>query len=128
MSAADDRIKGALASRSSVRLSAVVLASWVAAGCAGLNRDASPVVRTGPGEQVVFDCDGGKAFAAEFDDADDSVLLRISGRVTRLPHVRAASGAKYSNGTTTLWTKGKTAFVEIKGAPVYQNCRRVSRS
>jgi membrane-bound inhibitor of C-type lysozyme len=44
------------------------------------------------------------------------------GKKLTLPQVRSASGAKYSDGRTTLWTKGEGAFVEISGKIAFNNC------
>ncbi len=40
---------------------------------------------------------------------EESVGLEIHGESRKLPQVVAASGAKYSDGDFTFWTKGDTA-------------------
>jgi len=42
--------------------------------------------------------------------------------VLTLPRVVSASGAKYSNGTFTFWSKGNTAFVEQGDTVVLKDC------
>jgi len=50
-------------------------------------------------------------------------LLTLAGReAIRLPQVRSASGARYSNGTITLFTKGMDAFIEEGSARPYDTC------
>ena len=71
-----------------------------------------------------YQCDGGKSFVAEFsgEGEDASATLTMEGETLELPLVPAASGAKYSDGTTTLWTQGGEAFIEVNDEIVYQNC------
>jgi putative lipoprotein len=42
-------------------------------------------------------------------------------RALTLPHVEAASGARYSNGAVTFWNKGREASLEMSGRK--QTCR-----
>ena len=44
------------------------------------------------------------------------------GRVVTLPQADSASGAKYSNGAVTFWSKGNTALVEEGGEAKWKDC------
>jgi membrane-bound inhibitor of C-type lysozyme len=43
-------------------------------------------------------------------------------RTVTLPQAESASGAKYSNGSITLWPKGNTALVEEGGELKWKDC------
>jgi putative lipoprotein len=45
--------------------------------------------------------------------SQDSAWLTLPTREITLPHVQAASGAKYSDGTVTFWNKGNSARLEV---------------
>jgi membrane-bound inhibitor of C-type lysozyme len=70
-----------------------------------------------------YSCDGGKSFVAEFtgEGPDGGVKLTLKGETLETPLFPVASGAKYSDGTTTLWTQGDEAFVEVDDEIVYKN-------
>src|SRR3546814_2721298 len=70
--------------------------------------------RTGP-----FKCDD-FAFIAKFSPGQ--VELATPGRNIILPHVISGSGARYSDGHTTLWNKGNDAMFEMSGVQ-YKNCK-----
>jgi uncharacterized membrane protein len=53
-----------------------------------------------------------------------SVGLEIHGETHKLPQVVAASGAKYSDGDFTFWTKGETAIFQ-RGTGPEVACREV---
>ena len=72
---------------------------------------------------LVFQCEGGVGFTVELDEKGDSALLKMAGQNIKLPHVPSGSGAKYSDGKTTLWMKGKEALVEVDGKIVMQDCQ-----
>lgn len=70
---------------------------------------------------ATYQCDDGKGFTAEFRD-DETVRATFGTKVLELPQVEAASGARYSNGSTTIFTKGDTAFVEVGTNRLFNNC------
>ncbi|AIE74184.1 MULTISPECIES: MliC family protein [unclassified Synechocystis] len=47
------------------------------------------------------------------------------GRTVVLPKAESASGAKYSNGSLTVWSKGNTALVEEGGTVKWQDCVKI---
>ena len=53
---------------------------------------------------------------------DQFVNVRFAGRELRLPHVISGSGARYSDGKTTFWNKGKSVLVEVDTKIVVQDC------
>jgi putative lipoprotein len=65
-----------------------------------------------------FDCDT-LALTATFHD--DRVVIELPERSLTLPHVVSASGARYSDGPTTFWNKGREAAFEVDGRK--QTCR-----
>lgn len=71
------------------------------------------------GRTVPFKCDD-FAFIAKF--IGDRVELATPGRNLTLPHVISGSGARYSDGNTTLWNKGNEAMFEMNGVQ-YKNCK-----
>lgn len=48
------------------------------------------------------------------------------GRKLVLPQAQSASGAKYSNGSLTVWSKGNTALVEEGGNVKWRDCVKIS--
>ncbi len=49
------------------------------------------------------------------------------GKTLTLPHIISASGARYSDGKTTFWTKGEGAFVEVDEKMTINNCLAVQK-
>ncbi len=88
----------------------------VAASLAGCSADEQRVAN----REVAYQC-GDKQFVAVFETDLDSVVIDMQGERVRLPHVPAASGAKYSDGTTTFWSKGDQALLERSGE-TYRDC------
>jgi membrane-bound inhibitor of C-type lysozyme len=75
------------------------------------------------GDRMDWRCSGGAAFSARIK-TDATAEVFAGGQLYRLPHVEAASGAKYSNGAVEYWEHGGGAT--LTGAPggPYTNCRR----
>jgi membrane-bound inhibitor of C-type lysozyme len=86
------------------------------------------------GKLVKFTCDGGNRFRvyyAEYVSGDQRVRLgeeeimladQQTHSVHRLERARAASGAKYSDGTLEFWEHGGEAMLRKDGQKIYQNC------
>jgi membrane-bound inhibitor of C-type lysozyme len=74
-------------------------------------------------KKYTYLCEDGKRFTLEIDTKEDCVLLTLDGKPIRLPRDVAASGARYSNGKTTVWLKGNEAFIEMDGKIIIKNCR-----
>lgn len=70
---------------------------------------------------LVYQCADNASFEARY--RFQSVELMLEGRPSlTLSQIPAASGARYSDGETTLFTKGNAAFLEKNGITVYDNC------
>ncbi|MEB3310453.1 MAG: MliC family protein [Snowella sp.] len=80
-----------------------------------------PALAQGEETPTLYRCKGGKTFQAQF--LKNSVNLQLQrDSILNLPSVKAASGAKYSNGKVTLHTKGEEAFIQINQKILYDGC------
>ncbi|WAL62562.1 MliC family protein [Thermocoleostomius sinensis] len=68
----------------------------------------------------VYQCDEGGTFKAEF--VPEGAVVYLGNETLTLEQIPAASGARYSDGSTTLYTKENEAFVEVDGETVLNNC------
>ena len=73
-----------------------------------------PPVEPPPAAPVTarFECESG---IVRTTFHEDRVVLEFSERTLTLPHLAAASGARYGDGTTTFWNKGNEATLELDG-------------
>ena len=78
-------------------------------------------VRTGQ-KWLSFRCPDGRTVAAQFEPRDEFVNVRFDSRDLRLPHVISGSGARYSDGKTTFWNKGRSVLMEVDEKIVVQDC------
>ncbi len=67
----------------------------------------------------VYECPDGFSFVARVEG--DTARVFLADRALALPGVRAASGAKYADGSATFWSKGDEALLEI-GGEVRRGC------
>jgi len=81
--------------------------------------------RTHDALTYVYHCDSGYTFTARVT-GDDSWLF-LPGMTVRTPRVTSASGVRYSDGSTTFWSKGDKASLEHDGNS-YRNCRNDMRA
>ena len=70
----------------------------------------------------VWNCDGGLTLNMKNLYRDNAITLDLPEGPRRLPQVVSASGASYSDGSLTFWTKGDTATLEREGSAPVQ-CR-----
>ena len=75
------------------------------------------------GDRMDWRCEGGAAFSARIKTNGEAEVF-AGGQVYRLPHVEAASGARYSNGTVEYWERGGGANLGGAAGGPYNNCRR----
>jgi putative lipoprotein len=108
------------------QLSALVTAIPLAllTACAPATRSPAEPGPGGGAEQsrpstIVYQCENGYRFSVGV--TADRVALRMGGRTMELPRVVAASGTRYSNGSTTFWSKGLEAQLETPSAS-YRSC------
>jgi len=69
-----------------------------------------------------FNCPDGRTVLARFESKDEFVNVQFEGRDLRLPKTISASGARYSDGKTTFWNKGRSALMEVNDKIVAQDC------
>jgi putative lipoprotein len=77
-----------------------------------------------PPATFVFECEG-LEFTARHDPK--GIYLFLPGRTLFLPETPSGSGAKYTDGKTTFWSKGEEALLEADGrthTPCKNNRRR----
>lgn len=75
------------------------------------------------GERMDWRCAGGAAFSARIKTNGQAEVF-AGGQVYRLPHVEAASGARYSNGAVDYRERGGQATLGGAAGGPYANCRR----
>lgn len=56
------------------------------------------------------------------DNAKSEVSFIMDGTPLTLPQTVSASGARYSNGTYTFWSKGNSAFIERNDKVIVSDC------
>lgn len=71
--------------------------------------------------RATYKCDEGKGFSVVYRN-DNTAEATFGSKVIMLNQVEAASGARYSNGSVTLYTKGDAAFVEVGDNRLFANC------
>ena len=114
---------------------AAVLAGAMLAGCGSMSTNMNPMNwwGSGPQEQSLaqfagatrYRCDAGKQFAVRLGaQAQQPAMVILPDREFRLDPVAGAPEARYSNGRTTLTTKGDEAALEEAGTALYANCKR----
>ncbi|MBF2029967.1 MAG: MliC family protein [Oscillatoriales cyanobacterium C42_A2020_001] len=107
-------VKAAIAPSLTLLTFALTSTNWIVAAFA---QSASPRVIN----SVVYRCDDSKGFSAEYLD-DKTVRATFGSKVFVLPQEPSASGARYSNGSVTIFTKGNDAFVEVGDKRLFDNC------
>jgi len=72
----------------------------------------------------VWSCDGGLTLSMNNLYRENAITLALPEGPRRLPLVVSASGAKYSDGSLTFWTRGNAATLERPGSAAIQ-CREL---
>ncbi|WP_431222532.1 MliC family protein [Serratia sp. L9] len=57
---------------------------------------------------------------------ESTVSFLMDGEQLKLKQVLAASGAKYSDGKYTFWSKGQNAFVERNDKVIMNDCMLIN--
>ncbi len=73
-----------------------------------------------------YSCPDGYAFTITYSkpkNMGDIAILEDATGTTKLPRSISASGAQYSNGATTFWSKGDEAMIMVGGEIQHKNCR-----
>ncbi|WP_416667513.1 MliC family protein [Egbenema bharatensis] len=79
-----------------------------------------PTIITPDTRTYRYQCAGGQTFDVEYSLELATIVLE--SETLRLTQTPAASGARYSDGTVTLYTKGEEAFVEMGDHIIYEDC------
>jgi membrane-bound inhibitor of C-type lysozyme len=121
----------------SVKFACVVGLAASLAGCGGFSMSSlnpwswgMPVERaqTLPSDATAYNCDGGKQLVVRYlSGGEKSVMIVFPEREFRLDAAPSASGARYTNGSTTLDSKGNEAMLEESGSVTYANCKQAAR-
>ncbi len=69
---------------------------------------------------LVLECPDGYEFVARIEG--ETAWLFLPGETLSLPHIPAASGAKYGDARTTFWSKGDEASLD-SGEQQHRDCR-----
>jgi membrane-bound inhibitor of C-type lysozyme len=80
----------------------------------------TPTLITPDTRSYGYQCSDDRSFQAEY--GLEMATLELEGERVMLPQIPAASGARYSDGEITLFTRGNEAFIEVGGEIVYQDC------
>lgn len=100
---------------------AISVAALGFAACSDM--PAAPKSSVPPGSrQFEYKCPDGTRFDILMTPAADKVKLELGGVMYELKQVRTASGARYSDGTTSYWSKGKEATIERGSKVVHRAC------
>lgn len=74
-------------------------------------------------QAYVWNCDDGQTIRMRNLLRENAITIELHEGGRKLPLAVSASGARYSDGSLTFWTKGDTAMLEREGsAPI--NCRQ----
>jgi len=80
------------------------------------------VPRVPPGA-TAYKCDGDKELYVRYLEGGKSAMVIFPEREFRLDAVATGSGARYSNGRTSLLTKGNEAMLEDGSSVLFSNCK-----
>jgi membrane-bound inhibitor of C-type lysozyme len=99
------------------------------AGCGSWNPWAGPTEErtTLPADTVTFRCDGDRRLLVRMPPNAKSVTVMLPERQFRLDQEPSGAGTRFSNGRTTLQTRGDEAFLEEDGKQLYSGCKQVPR-
>jgi putative lipoprotein len=68
---------------------------------------------------LAYDCEG---LSFHVEVAEQRALVFLPGRNVTLPRVPSGSGAQYSDGSATFWSKGEEALLRVDGEE-HAGCR-----
>jgi membrane-bound inhibitor of C-type lysozyme len=102
-------------------------AALLATGCSWFRSPPSKgVAEKLPPDAVAYRCEQNKRLVVRYPAGGRYAVVMLPDREFRLDPVESASGARYSNGRTTLITKGEEAMLEEQGNALFANCQRES--
>jgi len=98
-----------------------LFASFLAAACLVIAG-----CKQGGLQTFVYACaDSVEARVTNLDSKASQIRLEVGARRWTLARDTSASGAKYTDGDVTFWSKGKHATIEQGGQPLCRDCRLV---
>jgi membrane-bound inhibitor of C-type lysozyme len=106
----------------------LLLSGWLSLAIAAeASSGAALTLAQNPAATITYQCAANQTLAVTVIPASpgkgEEVQLTLPDKsALTLPRVVSASGAKYSNGTFTFWSKGNTAFVEQGETVVLKDC------
>lgn len=65
---------------------------------------------------------GTTPLTVSLDGKESTVSMLMDGEQLKLKQVLAMSGAKYSDGKYTFWSKGQNAYLERNGKVIMSDC------
>ena len=102
------------------------------AGCGGFSLSSlnpwsgsTERTRTAPADATVYQCSDAKRLTVRYLAGTNSAMIVFREREFRLDQAASAPG-RYTNGSTTLLSKGEETSLEEEGAVTYANCRRAA--
>lgn len=107
--------------------------SGMLAGCSGMKiwpfgGEKTDELTGQPANSTEYQCEGGKKFYVRMLDHGKTAWVILPLREVALPSVVSASGARYSNGITTLNTKGNEATLEDGTDNTYKACKTTTKT
>lgn len=111
---------------------ALAILTTALAGCSGwswwpFGSSPAPDRPWYPADASVYKCEGNKTLVVRYVDGGKAAMVMFPDREFRLDAARAATGAKYSNGRTDLYTQGDQAFLEEAGNRLFTDCSRAAK-
>jgi len=101
------------------------LASLLSGGCVSSKpvgdqkADLTSRAGAGPAKTFVYECGDDNTFTLRVEG--ESAWLFLPQGSKRLPSVPSGSGAKFSDGSATYWSKGEEALLQLNGK-TYRGC------
>ena len=71
---------------------------------------------------ATFVCPDGTSLDTVFNNNDHTATVALPDGTVTLPQTISADGARYSDGTTTIWNKGNTLMVQVNDETILQDC------
>ncbi|MEB3161017.1 MAG: MliC family protein [Synechocystis sp.] len=108
-----------------MKISQSFQAAMGAMGLALMGLSLSPVVQAQTAPTQTYQCSPSEKIVVKTVAGSQPQTLEVTlpdGRTVTLPQDQSASGAKYSNGSVTFWSKGNTALVEEGGELKWRDC------
>ncbi|MFB2894231.1 MliC family protein [Aerosakkonemataceae cyanobacterium BLCC-F50] len=96
-----------------IKLAAFLLPAVVAIASLPATAEQQQVVR--------YQCNNGRSFQAQYLPETAQVKLGENESLT-LKQIPAASGVRYTDDRTTLFTKGDRAFIQVENQVVFDSC------